>query len=167
MPNITAKTSSNAFYQARCAASTHNEQLKSREGAADIMSIDRGRLYRIESGVADPYPEEVHLMADLYGAPELRNWYCRRKCPLGGNIPEVSADVDLDRISIKAFSSLRKVSIVKDMLLDIVSDGVISQEEQSDLDQIIRVLDELNEINQNLKNWSEKNRKKAICSSAE
>lgn len=35
MANITAKTSSNVFYQARCNAATHNEQLSSREGAAD------------------------------------------------------------------------------------------------------------------------------------
>ncbi len=48
MANIAAKTASNIFYLARCNASTHNEQLSSREGAADIMSIDRGRLYRIE-----------------------------------------------------------------------------------------------------------------------
>ena len=61
MANIAAKTSSNVFYKARCAASAHNEQLSSREGAADIMSIDRGRLYRIESGIANPYPEEIHL----------------------------------------------------------------------------------------------------------
>ena len=56
MSNIAAKTISNAFYKARCAASTHNEQLKSREGAADMMSIDRGRIYRIESGIVAPYP---------------------------------------------------------------------------------------------------------------
>lgn len=62
MANVTAKTSSNVFYKARCAASAHNEQLSSREGAADIMSIDRGRLYRIESSIVNPYPEEVHLM---------------------------------------------------------------------------------------------------------
>ena len=37
MANITAKTSSNVFYQARCNAATHNEQLSSREGAADYM----------------------------------------------------------------------------------------------------------------------------------
>ena len=65
MSNLTAKTSNNVFYQARCEASTHNEQLSSREGAADMMSINRGRLYRIESGVVNPYPEEIHLMADL------------------------------------------------------------------------------------------------------
>lgn len=49
MANVTAKTSSNIFYKARCEAATHNEQLSSREGAADYMSIDRGRLYRIEA----------------------------------------------------------------------------------------------------------------------
>lgn len=46
MANLTAKTSSNIFYKARCEAATHNEQLSSREGAADYMSIDRGRLLR-------------------------------------------------------------------------------------------------------------------------
>ncbi len=67
MSNVTAKTSANVFYKARCEAATHNEQLSSREGAADIMSIDRGRLYRIESGIANPYPEEIRLMADFLG----------------------------------------------------------------------------------------------------
>ena len=38
MANVTAKTSSNIFYKARCEAATHNEQLSSREGAADYMS---------------------------------------------------------------------------------------------------------------------------------
>jgi hypothetical protein len=42
MANVTAKTSANVFYKARCEAAKHNEQLSSREGAADIMSIDRG-----------------------------------------------------------------------------------------------------------------------------
>ena len=39
MANITAKTSSNVFYQARCNAATHNEQLSSREGAADYAYV--------------------------------------------------------------------------------------------------------------------------------
>lgn len=78
MANVTAKTSSNIFYKARCEAATHNEQLSSREGAADYMSIDRGRLYRIESGIAVPYPEEIRLMADLYNAPELENYFAER-----------------------------------------------------------------------------------------
>lgn len=39
MANLTAKTSSNIFYKARCEAATHNEQLSSREGAADYSSL--------------------------------------------------------------------------------------------------------------------------------
>lgn len=31
MANLTAKTSSNIFYKARCEAATHNEQLSSRD----------------------------------------------------------------------------------------------------------------------------------------
>ena len=85
MSNVTTKTASNIFYQARRRAATYNEQLSSREGAADIMSIDRGRLYRIESGIVHPYPEEIHLMADLYNAPELKNYFCKNICPLGGD----------------------------------------------------------------------------------
>ncbi len=158
MPNITAKTSSNAFYIARCKASAHNEQLSSREGAADIMSIDRGRLYRIESGITNPYPEEIHLMADLYHAPELRNYYCRSCCPIGGNFPKIE-DEDLDRISIKAFNSFKKIKSAKETLLEIVADGVIDDSEKEDLDIIIKVLDEVNAITQELKCYAEKHLK--------
>lgn len=156
MANVTAKTSSNVFYKARCKASTHNEQLSSREGAADMMSIDRGRLYRIENGVANPYPEEVHLMADLYNAPELRNHYCTEICPLGCEIPK--ADVmDLDRIAVKALSSFRKIGETKELLLDITEDGVISDDERADLDKVLENLDELEQITQSLKIWVKKN----------
>lgn len=156
MPNVTAKTSSNVFYKARCAASEHNEQLSSREGAADIMSIDRGRLYRIESGIANPYPEEVHLMADLYGAPQLENYYCTNMCPLGCNIPKVRLEA-LDRISIRALSSFRKVEETKELLLDITADGIIDESEKPQLNKIIETLDELEQVAQSLKIWAKKN----------
>lgn len=156
MANITAKTSSNIFYQARCKAATHNEQLSSREGAADIMSIDRGRLYRIESGITNPYPEEVHLMADLYYAPELRNHFCREMCPLGCDTPKLELE-DLDRISVRVLSSFRKMSATKEILLDIVEDGIISEDEKPDLDKVMATLDEVASIAQSLRVWVEKN----------
>lgn len=156
MSNITAKTSSNIFYQARCKAATHNEQLSSREGAADIMSIDRGRIYRIESSIANPYPDEVHLMADLYNAPELENYYCTNMCPLGGDMPK--ADIaDLDRISIRALSTFRKIGETKELLLDITEDGVISEDEKEDMQKILENLEELEQVAQSLKIWVKKN----------
>lgn len=156
MANVTEKTSTNVFFKARCAASAHNEQLKSREGAADIMSIDRGRLYRIESGITNPYPEEIHLMADLYNAPELRNYYCREMCPLGCDMPVLELD-DLDRITVRAMASLRKVTETKEMLLDITADGIITDEEKPTLKKILATLDEITVIAQSLKVWAEKN----------
>lgn len=156
MSNIATKTSSNIFYKARCKASTHNEQLSSREGAADIMSIDRGRLYRIERGITNPYPEEIHLMVDLYHAPELRNYYCRNCCPLGEDVPEAGVN-ELDRIVIKALASFQKLDNTKESLLDITEDGVISEDEKPALKKIIKNLEELEVVTQNLKIWVKKN----------
>ena len=155
MPNINEKTLSNAFYQARIRASKHNEALSSRDGAADIMAIDRGRLYRIENDVANPYPEEAHLMADLYNAPYLRNIFCTKCCPLGRDVPEVEPSAGLDRITVKAMATLTKVNAVKDDLLAITEDGVIDENEKPVLDNIIHTLDELNKVTAHLKNWVE------------
>lgn len=156
MANVTAKTRSNVFYKARCKAATHNEQLSSREGAADIMSIDRGRLYRIESGIANPYPDEICLMADLYNAPELENYFCTNMCPLGVNIPKAEM-VGLDRISIKTLSIIRKLGDTKELLLDITEDGVIDESEKADMQKILENLEELEQITQSLKLWVKKN----------
>lgn len=156
MANVAAKTSANVFYKARCVASTHNEQLSSREGAADIMSIDRGRLYRIESGIANPYPEEIRLMADLYNAPELENYYCTNICPLGGDMPK--ADIaTLDRISVRALSTFRKLGDTKEMLLDVAADGIVDESEKADMQKILEDLEELEQVAQSLKLWVKKN----------
>lgn len=156
MSNITAETNSNAFYQARCAASAHNEQLSSREGAADILSINRGRLYRIEKGLINPYPEEVHLMADLYNAPEIRNHYCTEMCPLGCEMPKIGIE-DLDRITVRALSSFRKLGKTGEILLDITEDGVITEGERPDMQKVLAGLDELAAVAQNLRIWVKKN----------
>ena len=158
MANIKEMTLSNMFYKARSAASQHNERLSSRDNAAEMMAIDPGRLYRIENGFVNPYPEEVQMMANLYGAPHLRNYYCTKCCPLGGNIPEIEpADADLDRITVKALATLSRMSSVKDDLLAITEDGIIDEEEKPTLQGIIEILDELNKVTMSLKNWVEAN----------
>lgn len=156
MANVTAKTSSNIFYKARCEAATHNEQLSSREGAADYMSIDRGRLYRIESGIAVPYPEEIRLMADLYNAPELENYFCRTMCPLGCEMPKAEL-ANLDRITVRTLSVFRKIGKTKEMLLDITADGVIDESEKPELDDVVKNLEEVEEIAQSMRLWIKKN----------
>ena len=97
-------------------------------------------------------------MADCYRAPELKGNYCREMCPLGKNMPKIENE-GLDRISLRMLSSFRKINEAKETLLDITTDGIISDEEKPELEEIIRTLDEVNEITQNLKNWIERNLK--------
>lgn len=156
MPNIGEKTVANAFYQARLEASKHNDALSSREGAADIMSIDRGRIYRIESGITNPYPEEVLMMADLYNSPELRNYYCRNCCPLGETVPEVTSG-SLDRITLKAVATMQNVYKTRDKLLEITADGIISEDEKEDLENVLKNLESIAQITEELRTWVKKN----------
>lgn len=156
MSKIATKAQNNVFYQARFEAAKRNDKFGSREGAAEEIGIDRTRLARIELGSLAPYPEEVLLMSDSYCAPELRNAYCREMCPLGCDTPKLELE-DLDRISVKALSSFRRMSAVKETLLDIVEDGVISEEEKPELDKVISTLDEVASIAQSLRVWVEKN----------
>ena len=158
MPKILQTTTTNIFYEARKRAASHNDSLNGRESAADQMSIDRGRLFRIESGLALPYPEEVHLMAGLYNAPELRNYYCANSCPLGCNFAEAKVQ-DLDRISLKALSIFRRINDTQDRLLNIAEDGKVTEEEKEDMQEVLKNLEELEEVAQNLKLWVAKNQK--------
>ena len=120
------------------------------------MSVDRGRLYRIESGIAVPYPEEIRLMADLYSAPELENYFCRNMCPLGDSIPQAEL-ADLDRITIKILSAFRKIGETREMLLNITEDGVIDDTEKPELEKVMTNLEEMEQIIQSMKLWAKKN----------
>lgn len=154
------KAKDNVFYKVRLEASRYNDRLLSRAGAAEALGYaSESTISDWELGISIPTPEAVLKMADLYNAPELINTYCHNMCPLGWDIPEITAQ-DLDRISIKALSSFQKISKTKEELLDIVSDGIISEDEQPTLNKVLSSLDELNAVTQELKAWVTKNCKK-------
>lgn len=154
------KAKDNIFCKARLDAARYNDKLKSRAGAAEVLGYaSESTISDWELGISVPTPEAVLKMSDLYNAPELINTYCHNLCPLGWDIPEITAQ-DLDRISIKALSSFQKISKTKEELLDIVSDGIISEDEQPTLNKVLSSLDELNAVTQELKAWVTKNCKK-------
>lgn len=151
------KAADNPFCKARLEAAKYNERFFSKEYAAEQLHISASQLQDYELGITKCIPpDNILRMADIYNAPELRYMYCREMCPLGDNIPKIE-DEDLDRISLRALSSFRKISEAKELLLDITADGIIEEEEKTDLDRIVKILDEVNEISQNLKVWIEKN----------
>lgn len=151
------KAADNPFCQARLRAAEYNEKFFSKEYAAEQLHISASQLQDYELGITKCIPpDNILRMADLYRAPELRNLYCREMCPLGGDVPVLELE-DLDRITIRAMASLRKVSETKELLLDITEDGVISDEERPSLKRILATLDEISAIAQSLKVWTEKN----------
>lgn len=156
MAKICKAEPQNAYKAARLEAASRHDRFGTQERAAEAVLIDRNRLAKIEAGALTPHPEEVLMMADQYEAPELKNHFCRCSCPLGKNLPPVDAS-GLDRISLRAVSTLRKAKEVKEMLLDIADDGIVSEDEKPQFMEVLRILDEVSEIKENLKVWAEKN----------
>lgn len=151
------KAADNVYCRYRKAAAMYNDKLNSREGAAELLGISQSTLADYELGITKIIPaDSIMRMADLYNAPELRNYYCRNCCPLGGEVPKVEME-DLDRISIRALSTFRKIGETKELLLDIIEDGVISEDEKGDLNKVLENLEELEQIAQSLKLWVKKN----------
>lgn len=135
----------------------YNDKLRSRSGAAEALGYaSESTISDWELGLSIPAPEVVLKMSDLYNAPELENYYCTNMCPLGCNMPKVDLEA-LDRISLRALSTFRKVEETREILLDITADGVIAEDEKADLQKVLCNLEELEQIAQSMKLWVKKN----------
>ncbi|MCX4363908.1 MAG: helix-turn-helix transcriptional regulator, partial [Clostridia bacterium] len=78
------KTNENIYFKCRKEASLYDERLRSRESAADLLGVSPSSLADYELGNTKVVPvDKVHLMADLYNAPQLRTMYCKYDCPIG------------------------------------------------------------------------------------
>lgn len=160
MPKLATKASDNEFYKARLAASSCNDRLASREGASEETGIDRTRLARIELGSLNPYPEEVLLMADTYDAPQLANFYCSKMCPLGKKTVPPAEMRSIDRLTIRIITALGEANEIRDAILEVVKDGVVTKEETPKIQAVVAALDQIAITAQELKMWVGKNLKK-------
>ncbi len=157
MAKKATKAADNIFYKARMEAAACNDNLNSREGAAEQLGIDRTRLARIELGSLNPYPEEVLLMSDAYNTPELNNYFCSRMCPLGQQTVPAAELLHLDRITIRILTALGNTEFIQKTILEIVKDGVISEDEQPQVQQILKALENISKAAMEMKLWVEKN----------
>ena len=151
------KAANNMYCKCRLKAAKYNDKLNSREGAAELLGLSSSTLASYELGLTKVVPvESIALTADVYNAPELKLWYCSNVCPLGEDMPKPEL-AELDRITIRALSSFKKLSEVKDTLIDITADGIISEDEKPMLDNILNTLKEITAVTQSLILWAEKN----------
>ena len=154
------KAAGNMYCKCRLEAAKFNEKLNSREGAAEMLGLSPSILASYELGLTKVVPvDSIALMADAYNAPELKPWYCANVCPLGEDLPKLEL-AELDRITIRTLATFKKLAEVKDSLIDITADGIISDDEKPQLDNILSALKELTTVANSLMLWAEKNIKK-------
>ncbi len=140
------KENNNVYFRARKEAASCNEKLFSREGASEMLGISVSTLADYELGNTKVVPvDKVVLMADLYNCPELKYGYCKHECPIGKQMPLATEAKSIEGIVLRMIQKFDPEGMeeMKDSLVDIAADGIISDDEKPKLESILRQLDDM------------------------
>ncbi len=119
------------------------------------LPIQPERLERIENGKFPITPDEVMLLAEIYGEPTLCNHYCSKECPIGEKyVPEVKVK-DLAQIVLEMLSSLNSMKKNQERLIEITADGMIDDDEIKDFVFIQKELERISITVETLQLWVE------------
>ena len=149
----------NVYFKARKKAAAYNERLYSREGAAELLGISVSTLADYELGNTKVVPvDKVVLMADLYNSPELITGYCMRECPVHGFLPLSTEEKSIQGIALRLLKRFNENELehMKEDLIDITEDGLISEDEVPRLKAILEGLDVMAETISEMKIVGEK-----------
>ncbi len=126
----------------------------SRAQACELLqSISESRLFRIENGETNPYPEEIYAMANTYKTPSLCNYYCANDCPLGqAYVPQVQIK-ELPIITLEMLAILNRLVKEKDRLIEITVDGIIDPNETADFKRIRSELEKMSMVIDSMQLW--------------
>lgn len=114
------------------------------------------RLERIENGKFPITPDEVMLLAEIYGEPALCNHYCSKECPIGEKyVPEIKVK-DLSQIVLEMLASLNSMKKNQERLIEISVDGIIDDDEIRDFIYIQTELERISVTVETLQLWVEK-----------
>ena len=114
------------------------------------------RLERIENEKYPINPDEVMLLAEIYGEPALCNHYCSKECPIGEKyVPEIKVK-DLSQIVLEMLASLNSMKKNQERLIEISVDGIIDDDEIRDFIYIQTELERISVTVETLQLWVEK-----------
>lgn len=155
----------NKYFRARKEASKYRPELYSRERASEILGVSASSLADYELGNIKVVPvDKVVLMADLYNCPELKNQYCKHDCPIGKNKCIATEEKGIEGAALRLIRQFddENVEDIKDTLIAIAEDGVITPDEMGELKEVMEQLDRISSVISELKLIGEKalNRKK-------
>lgn len=143
------KDNNNVYFRARKNAAMYNEKLSSREGAAEMLGICVSTLADYELDITKVVPvDKVVMMADIYNCPELKTQYCKRECPIGKRMPLATRVRSIEGIALRMIREFDpdKIKEMKNDLIGIAADGIITDDEKPVLSDILKRLDSLAEV---------------------
>ena len=143
------KAAGNPFCQARLRAAERDYRLFSKEKAAELLDCSESTLQDYELGLTKNIPPDMVIkMADLYGAPELCNMFCKTQCPIGKDLPVATSQRPIEGIALRLIREfdLDRIKDLERSLVEIAEDGRISEDEVPDLKEILKSLDRLSEV---------------------
>ena len=125
-----------------------------REKASELMEfVSADRIEKIESEKSAPHPEEIIAMGKAYKKPVMCNYYCTKGCPIGQEyVPEIEVK-ELAQITLEMLASLTSVEKERDRLIEITSDGVITEDEYADFAMIEEKLEKISVTADALQLW--------------
>lgn len=129
-------------------AAKWNERLSSREGVEAELGISVDALRRIETGVNKVIPvDSAVLLADLYNEPSLLNYYCLNECPIGKDRALSYETHGIDRVTVKLLkrTKLDELMKVRQKLMDIAEDGMVSDDEVDELNDVLEYFKKIQE----------------------
>lgn len=143
------KDNNNVYFRARKNAAMYNEKLSSREGAAEMLGICVSTLADYELDITKVVPvDKVVMMADIYSCPELKTQYCKQECPIGKRMPLATRVRSIEGIALRMIREFDpdKIKEMKNDLIGIAADGIITDDEKPVLSDILKRLDSLAEV---------------------
>ncbi len=138
--------SGNVWYEARIEASKVNEKLRSRFGAADEAGMSEDAIKNTELGLEKQMPvEKAVILADLYNAPQLLNYFCLHECPIGKNSAVSDEASSIEMVTLKLLKGLRVSQLmgITERLVDIAEDGDITPNEAKEFRKVLDYLDSI------------------------
>lgn len=128
----------------------------SREAASELLQyVSADRIEKIESDRSAPHPDEVLLMEQGYGNPELSNYYCTHECPIGMKYVQKAELKELPQLTVELLSALHAMEDEQNRLIDIAVDGRVNDFERRQFDVILGKLNALDRSIRGMRIWIE------------
>ena len=145
------KEDKNRYFQSR-----ENAGLTRAEASERMDYMTESKITNIELEKPRVYPDDVVAMATAYNDALLCNYYCKHECAIGReHVPEVK-EAPLANISLEILASINNLAKQQERLIEITSDGNISEDEYKDFITIKKRLEELATAVSALKLWVNK-----------